>query len=60
MKEFEKLIFSPFQSTKTGGIGLGLAIVKDLVEKYKGTIEAYNSHEHGGAIFHIKFPKRVK
>lgn len=54
---YEKLIFSPFMTTKSDGIGLGLSIVRDIVEKYNGKIFVENSSEYGGAEFHIQFPK---
>lgn len=56
---YEKIIFSPFHSTKAGGIGLGLAIVKDIVENYNGEISVANSLDHGGAVFTVRFPKGV-
>ena len=42
-------IFEPFFTTKENGAGtgLGLAICKDIIEKYKGRIEAINNEQIG-------------
>ena len=49
-------VFEPKFTTKNSGMGLGLAMVKNIVETFKGTI-TFDSHEHIGTTFRIKFPK---
>lgn len=49
-------VFEPKFTTKNSGMGLGLAMVKNIVETFKGTI-TFESHEHIGTTFRIKFPK---
>ncbi|MDU2242609.1 sensor histidine kinase [Paenibacillus sp.] len=56
-QELNPNIFSPFFTTKDNGVGLGLSIVRDIVVKYNGSIESYNSSEHGGATFEFIFKK---
>ncbi|HUU28177.1 MAG TPA: two-component regulator propeller domain-containing protein, partial [archaeon] len=50
-------IFDPFYTTKRPGegTGLGLAIVKRFVDKYNGSITAWNN-QSGGATFTVRFP----
>ncbi|GAP15081.1 signal transduction histidine kinase [Longilinea arvoryzae] len=43
------------RSREQGGTGLGLAIARQLAELMGGTLTAAN-HEHGGAIFDLRFP----
>lgn len=47
--------FTPFFTTKTGGIGMGLPICRAIVEGHGGRIFAGN-HAHGGAIVRITLP----
>jgi two-component system nitrogen regulation sensor histidine kinase NtrY len=49
-------VFEPKFTTKNSGMGLGLAMVKNIVETFKGTI-TFESQEHIGTTFRIKFPK---
>jgi len=63
-EDIDKLA-DPFFSTHTGGegMGLGLAIVKRYIDRYKGTIEAFNHREDAvvaGACFILKFPMADK
>ena len=50
-------VFEPKFTTKNSGMGLGLAMVKNIVETFKGTI-TFESQEHIGTTFRIKFPKQ--
>jgi two-component system sensor histidine kinase HydH len=52
----EKLIFSPFYTTRTTGTGLGLAVAQRVAEMHHGSITAAN-HPQGGAVFRIAIPK---
>ncbi|MGV3532295.1 MAG: GAF domain-containing sensor histidine kinase [Chthoniobacteraceae bacterium] len=47
-------IFSPFFSTKQGGLGMGLAICRRIIETHGGQIEA--SNHPGGASFRFTLP----
>ena len=49
-------VFEPKFTTKSSGMGLGLAMVKNIVETFNGTI-TFESQEHKGTTFFIKFPK---
>jgi signal transduction histidine kinase len=49
------MLFEPFFTTKEHGTGLGLAVCKDIVQRYKGRIDAQNAAE-GGAIVTIRLP----
>jgi two-component system NtrC family sensor kinase len=55
--EHAESIFEPFFTTKAegSGTGLGLAICKDIIEKYKGRIEAINNKQ-GGSTFTVYLP----
>ncbi|MCF7956030.1 MAG: hypothetical protein K9M75_09535 [Phycisphaerae bacterium] len=53
--EHANSIFEPFFTTKEKGTGLGLAICKDIIEKYKGRIEAIND-EQTGSKFTVYLP----
>lgn len=48
-------IFSPFFSTKNGGLGLGLAIVQRIVEGHEGKIN-FSSNVGKGSVFEVIFP----
>lgn len=51
-------IFTPYVSTKPGGLGLGLAICRQIMELHGGQIEARNASQ-GGAEFCIRIPSRA-
>jgi two-component system sensor histidine kinase PilS (NtrC family) len=48
-------LFTPFFTTKKGGVGLGLAIVKRIVEGLKGKISG-ETHPDGGAVITVLLP----
>jgi signal transduction histidine kinase/ligand-binding sensor domain-containing protein len=48
-------LFTPFASTKSGGLGMGLAISRTIVERFGGRLTAEN-HPEGGAEFSITLP----
>lgn len=48
----------PARARQTGGTGLGLAIVRQIVEAHKGSVEARNHPETGGAWLAIRLPVR--
>jgi C4-dicarboxylate-specific signal transduction histidine kinase len=47
-------LFSPFHSTKTGGMGIGLSISRTIVEAHGGKIWAEDSSQ--GAVFRFTIP----
>lgn len=49
-------LFSPFHSTKTGGMGIGLSISRTIVEAHHGKIWAEDG-ETDGAVFHFTLPR---
>ncbi|PYE53113.1 sensor histidine kinase [Deinococcus yavapaiensis] len=48
-------LFSPFTTTKPGGLGLGLSLSHSLVEGMHGTLSGENRPE-GGATFTVTLP----
>jgi C4-dicarboxylate-specific signal transduction histidine kinase len=52
--EVRDALFSPFQSTKPGGMGIGLSISRTIVEAHGGKIWAEDSP--GGAVFRFTLP----
>ncbi|MBS4013203.1 MAG: HAMP domain-containing protein [Bacteroidetes bacterium] len=54
--DFKKNIFSPYFTTKTGGLGLGLAMVKNIIEGFGGSV-AFTSTFGEGSTFLVKIPQ---
>jgi len=50
-------IFSPYYTTKSGGVGLGLSIVHQIVDELGGQTEVISPPE-GGSLFRITFPSQ--
>lgn len=48
-------LFTPFFTTRSGGIGLGLSVVQHIMALHEGTVEAENLPE-GGARFTLRIP----
>jgi signal transduction histidine kinase len=48
-------VFTPFFSTKKGGIGIGLPIAKRIIEAHSGDIKI-ESEEGKGTKIEIRFP----
>ncbi len=48
-------IFTPFVTTKAGGLGMGLSISRSIVENHSGRIWA-TAHDGPGACFHFTLP----
>jgi two-component system sensor kinase FixL len=53
--ELEERLFSPFVSTRRGGLGLGLAICRAVAEDHGGRIEAA-ARPGGGTVFSVTLP----
>ncbi len=53
--EMEEKLFSPFVTTKEGGMGVGLSICQAIVQAHGGSI-GYRPNPAGGAIFYCQFP----
>ena len=43
-------VFSPFYSTKQGGIGIGLAVAKKIIDAHKGRIEITSTQGAGTSV----------
>ncbi|GGL11260.1 sensor histidine kinase [Caulobacter rhizosphaerae] len=50
-------MFSPFFSTKPGGMGVGLGICRSIIELHRGRLwHTREGQESGGSVFHIALP----
>jgi PAS domain S-box-containing protein len=57
--ERRKETFSPFQSSKPGGMGIGLSICRTIVEAHGGKIWA-EDRKGGGTVFRFTLPRTVE
>jgi signal transduction histidine kinase len=48
-------MFSPFFSTKPGGMGVGLGICRSIIELHRGRLW-HTREPEGGSVFHIALP----
>lgn len=49
-------LFTPFFTTRKGGVGLGLSLVKHFVEMHGGKISAWNNKPRPGSTFEVILP----
>jgi PAS domain S-box-containing protein len=49
-------LFTPFFTTRKGGVGLGLSLVKHFVEMHGGKISAWNNKPRPGSTFEVTLP----
>jgi len=49
------MVFTPYFTTKRGGVGLGLTLTQKWVGEMEGKIQVYNMPS-GGARFELSFP----
>lgn len=49
-------LFTPFFTTRKGGVGLGLSLVKRFVEMHGGKISAWNNKPRPGCTFEVTLP----
>jgi len=54
-KEVEEQLFSPFVTSKEGGMGIGLSVSQTIMQGHGGDI-AYEPNPGGGAVFCCEFP----
>jgi signal transduction histidine kinase len=53
--EVQDNLFTPFYSTKPGGLGMGLAVVRMIVLRHDGAVNGYN--DDAGVLFSVVLPK---
>jgi two-component system sensor kinase FixL len=53
--EISDCVFSPFVSTKPGGMGMGLAICRSIIDAHGGRLWA-EANPGGGAVFRFELP----
>jgi signal transduction histidine kinase len=56
-EEVQARLFSPFVTTKAGGMGVGLAISRGIVEEHEGRLE-WAPRPGGGTLFRVLLPIR--
>ncbi|CAM2800036.1 sensor histidine kinase [Brevundimonas diminuta] len=54
-EEASARVFSPFFSTRSGGMGVGLGICRSIIELHRGRLW-FTPGEAGGSVFHIALP----
>ncbi len=54
-------LFSPFATSKSGGLGIGLSICRNIAELHRGSLDLIDASPHddplGGAVFRLRLPK---
>lgn len=56
--EVEEQLFSPFVTSKEGGMGIGLSVSQSIMQGHGGDIH-YRPNPEGGAIFRCELPAHV-